>query len=498
MKLRICLAMVLSVIMVLIGCGESGSTPTPTQTPEPMTSPTAEVISPAIIPTPIETEEITEVQSAEFVLDSLSIVPNSVTAGETVEIGANVTNVGGIKGTYTTILTVNGEPVESKELDIAAGSTHEASFTYETATPGTLTIGLGELTSEFEVGEAILSGPAEIDVSINQTIINFPDTVGFALEGTSVLPVTKISLEYGTDKRTLVNEVSRIEPEYATGMRISANWVWQMKETFGSVPPGAKIWWRWRITDESDRMYTTPRQTVIYEDTRFNWKVDSREDMDLYYHDRDSSFIQALTNGIEEKLARVELPVDIPEERKIKVFVYADNEEYQSAVLFAQKWSGGRAYTQYNIIIYGISSDQLEWGKRTLAHEITHIFVEETKFGPFGDVPTWLNEGLAEYSEGEMTEYYQSILEDAIINNELHSVKSISSSFPADPDMATLAYVQSSSLVSYLLDIYGWEKMRELLEVFKEGSTYDSGLNQVYSFDINGLEEEWLTYIDAI
>ncbi|MCP4607506.1 MAG: hypothetical protein GY845_02155 [Planctomycetes bacterium] len=498
MKFKICLAIVLSISLVLVGCGESGSTPTPTQTPEPMTSPTAEVISPAIIPTPIETEEITEGQPAQFELDSLSLVPDSVTVEETAEISVNVTNVGDVDGTYATILTADSEPVDSKELDVAAGSTHEVTFTYKTATPGTLTIGVGELTAELEVQEAVLSGPAEINVSNNQTIINFPDTVGFTLEGTSALPVTKISLEYGTDKRTLVNEISRVEPEYATGSDVSASWVWLMKETFGSVPPGAKIWWRWRITDENDRMYTTPRQTVVYEDTRFNWKVESREDMDLYYHDRDSSFGKELTDGIEEKLARIELEAEIPEDRKIKILIYADNDEFQSAILFAPDWAGGLAFTQYNIIVYGIRPDQFEWGKRTLAHEITHVLVEEATFGPFGDVPTWLNEGLAMHSEGEMTEYHKGILESAIANDELRSVQSISSSFPADPDMATLAYVQSSSLVSYLLDTYGWEKMRELLEVFKEGSTYDSGLNQVYSFDINGLEEEWLTYIGAI
>ena len=39
--------------------------------------------------------------------------------------------------------------------------------------------------------------------------------------------------------------------------------------------------------------------------------------------------------------------------------------------------------------------------------------------------------------------------------------------------------------------------MRELLAVFKEGSTYDNALQKVYSFNIEGLEERWRAHIGA-
>ena len=136
-------------------------------------------------------------------------------------------------------------------------------------------------------------------------------------------------------------------------------------------------------------------------------------------------------------------------------------------------------------------SDSLDWAKRTLAHEITHLLVRELTFGPFGDITTWLNEGLAQYAEGEMEEYQCEILDCAIEEDELISVRSLSSGFPSNPNEASLAYVESLSLVSYLVETYEWSKMRELLSIFKEGSTDDKALQQVYSFDIDGLEELW-------
>ena len=344
--------------------------------------------------------------------------------------------------------------------------------------------------------EPVSPEPAEVNIISDRTITDFPNTIAFIIEGSSAVPVASINLEYGTDKRSLVSEVSRVEPEYATDIKISTSYVWEMKKT-GSIPPGAKVWWRWRITDEDDRTYVTPRQTIVFEDTRYQWQVETAHDLDIYWYSLGASLVKELTEGVESRLARVKLEVDIPEERKPKVFVYPNSEELRSAVLFTQEWAGAMAFLDYDIILIPVQSGNLEWAKRTLAHEITHLLVREATFGPFGDIPTWLDEGLAQYAEGEMEEYHRQALDDAIKENTLLSVRSLGSSFPADPDRASLAYAQSLSLVSYLVDTYGWDKMRELIAVFKEGSTYDSAIREVYDFDTDGLEERWRTHIGA-
>ena len=85
----------------------------------------------------------------------------------------------------------------------------------------------------------------------------------------------------------------------------------------------------------------------------------------------------------------------------------------------------------------------------------------------------------------------QEKFDEAISKNELISVRSLSSSFPTDPDAARLSYAESFSLVDFLLDEYGGEKMSELLGVFKAGSSYDDALIQVYGFDMDGLDARW-------
>ena len=85
--------------------------------------------------------------------------------------------------------------------------------------------------------------------------------------------------------------------------------------------------------------------------------------------------------------------------------------------------------------------------------------------------------------------------DEAIPADSLITLRSLSSSFPAAHGGAFLSYAQSRSLVAYLIDAHGWEKIRELLAVFQEGSTYDDALHRVYGFDMGALDEIWRRYV---
>ncbi len=82
-------------------------------------------------------------------------------------------------------------------------------------------------------------------------------------------------------------------------------------------------------------------------------------------------------------------------------------------------------------------------------------------------------------------------------DDELISVRSLSSSFPADHSGAILSYAQSFSLVEYLIDAHGWEKMVDFLVIFKEGSTPDKALQEVYGLDRYSLYQVRRQYVGA-
>jgi hypothetical protein len=120
-----------------------------------------------------------------------------------------------------------------------------------------------------------------------------------------------------------------------------------------------------------------------------------------------------------------------------------------------------------------------------------HLVVHQALSGFYGHLPVWLDEGLAMDAEGDLRSDLQTLLNEAIAHDTLFSVRSISSSFPTDPDEARLCYAESYSLVQFLIDTYGSGKMLNLLGVFNEGNTYDDAMLEVYGFNVDGLNAVW-------
>jgi hypothetical protein len=70
-------------------------------------------------------------------------------------------------------------------------------------------------------------------------------------------------------------------------------------------------------------------------------------------------------------------------------------------------------------------------------------------------------------------------------------------SFPGDPNLTLVAYGQGRSVVKYMVDEFGTEKMSELLTTLGTGVGIDDALGAVYGFNILGLEDGWRESIGA-
>jgi hypothetical protein len=182
-------------------------------------------------------------------------------------------------------------------------------------------------------------------------------------------------------------------------------------------------------------------------------------------------------------------------ERPVNLYIYGSARDLRGAMIFPQEWTGGVAFTRFGAIAIGISTGELDWGKRAIAHELAHLVVHQMTLNPYGDIPVWLDEGLAMYAEGEPESGLLPLLSKAVAEDRVASVRSLSSPFSAHAQEASLAYAQSYSLVEFLITTYGQVKMLELLDTFGQGSDYDDALKKVYGFDMDGLNQRWRDYM---
>jgi hypothetical protein len=322
--------------------------------------------------------------------------------------------------------------------------------------------------------------------------VDFPMRIVFNISAESDVPVTDIRLCYMVPRMEHARIYSESYIWFTPETSVTAQWVWDMRKT-GGLPPGSSVDYWWQVTDSSGKEIKTETTRIEINDNRYDWRHITSGEVTLYWYEGDNDFAQELVDAALAALSRLAENTGATLEKPVKFYIYANSTDLQGSMIFPQEWTGGVAFTRYGIIAIGIEPNlaDVEWGKRVIAHELTHLVVHQVTFNPYSDLPTWLDEGLAMTSEGDLRPVFTSALEKARTDGSLISVRSLASPFSAYTDESLLAYAESYRLVEYLIDNYGREKMFELLNTFRNGSSYDAALEKVYGFDMDGFNEIW-------
>lgn len=101
------------------------------------------------------------------------------------------------------------------------------------------------------------------------------------------------------------------------------------------------------------------------------------------------------------------------------------------------------------------------------------------------------------YAEGGPSEEVADDIAAAVRDNNFIPLRSLNGAFPAHGDEAGLAYSQSESVIQFLREEYGHKMIQELIQVLATGESYDSALEQVYGFNVDGLEQQWRSWVGA-
>ncbi len=330
----------------------------------------------------------------------------------------------------------------------------------------------------------------------NPVNVSFPNTITFSTSISGTEKITDVELLYGSDERTCSDVQALVLPKFTQGKQVQISWEWDMRES-GALPPGAEIWWQWRATNEKGKVVTTDKQTTIWLDDIHPWQIKEEDAIRLHYYqisgEQADEFVTTAVNAMD----RLEADTGMVATGKIDLFMYPNSIDMRDALLYEPGWTGGMAFPENNKIVLGMEAQDLEWTKRTEAHELTHVLVGNYTFTCLWTTPTWLEEGLAVYGEGSPDQDTRQQFDKAKEENRLLSFRILSASFSEDSEQANLSYSQSYYMVNYLIETYGREKINQLLKTLSDGKTVNESLTDVYGFDLNGFEKEWRKSIDA-
>jgi len=164
----------------------------------------------------------------------------------------------------------------------------------------------------------------------------------------------------------------------------------------------------------------------------------------------------------------------------ITVILY--NEQGFFDVTRAPGWAGGLYDGKIRIPIKNIEGKE-ELLKRILFHEFTHALVRSIT----PSCPVWLNEGLAEYfSEDE------ELLKLGKQIGQLIPLRRLEGGFPSgDIRVVALAYLESYTAVSDLIEKHGLYRIKECLEALGKGEGLSESFRTIFGVTYEEFAAKW-------
>lgn len=206
-----------------------------------------------------------------------------------------------------------------------------------------------------------------------------------------------------------------------------------------------------------------------------------------------SNLAGAILDALESSYNQTGADLDSFPVARVPVILYTKKDF--KLITSSPEWSGGVYDGKIRLPIGGATelTPQL---KAVLSHEYTHVVVNEIARG---NVPTWLNEGLAEYQGRKVFNPPMAELGRAAKNGGYVDFSSLEGSFSGFSNkQASLAYQQSYSLVNYMIATFGWFNVKQILVNLGTGMSVDAAISQALSgFGLTypKLIVEWQAYM---
>ncbi|MDO8569058.1 MAG: peptidase MA family metallohydrolase [Dehalococcoidales bacterium] len=319
----------------------------------------------------------------------------------------------------------------------------------------------------------------------------FPDGIAFEIAAQTVAPATikeiKLDMKVKGSGRGSYAYLDFTPDTSVTGKYLLRTGGAQYK------PVGSLFEYRFLITDSAGRILETEPATFLYLDNRFTWDKVSQGVVEVYYHGSARERAQTVLKASVEAISKMGALLGVTREQPIRVIGYNSPAEMAPALPFQAKavqtelLTQGQAWHEYGVLLELIS-DPLADG--VAGHELTHMLVDDAAKGAYVNIPSWLNEGLAEYGNANPGYSYDVIMAKAIAAGQLLPLRHMQSP-PGIPQQTLLFYGQSRSVVRYLVNTYGDAKLKDLFGAFRQGLPIDEALKKTYGFDQDGLDNAW-------
>ena len=236
------------------------------------------------------------------------------------------------------------------------------------------------------------------------------------------------------------------------------------------------------------------RGSLYYEDNRFEWRKRASADFRVHWYEGDDEFAQSLLDVAELGLENIQKYLPLKLNKPVELYAYASAQEMRvSLQTLGNNWVGAHADPQLGVMLVSLprSPEQRLEMERQIPHELMHLLLYQWLGVGYGNLPVWLNEGLASVAELYPNPDYLTLLDKANDDDKLLPLTSLCQTFPRDASGAFLAYAQATSFTRYLHQQFGSTGLEKLARAYADGLSCERGVQTALGSTLPQLERSW-------
>lgn len=234
-----------------------------------------------------------------------------------------------------------------------------------------------------------------------------------------------------------------------------------------------------------------------------DWKEEKGDHFIVYYYGEEK-FSKDISRQAEVYYNQIASDIGYPRysnfwqwDNRVKIYVYPSKADFQK-ISGQPAWSNGMAdYTGKRILTYAWSEGFLDG---LLPHEITHLIFRDF-VGFKGQVPLWIDEGIAQWEEPKKRAKARPIAFYLIQNQSvipLADLTMMNDLSGKDETTVHAFYMQSVALVDFLIKRYSAQSFTDFCRQLRDGKRLNEALGSAYSGsikDVDELQTKWLKSI---
>ncbi|MGB2698175.1 MAG: DPP IV N-terminal domain-containing protein [Candidatus Zixiibacteriota bacterium] len=236
------------------------------------------------------------------------------------------------------------------------------------------------------------------------------------------------------------------------------------------------------------------KNKVQYRD--FYWYFIQTQHFDIYYYQNGYTTASFAAEVLEDAYLEIKEQLDYSLRKRIPVILYNSSDQFQQTNVvpdLIEESVGGFTESFKTRVVVPFNGSYEDF-RHVLHHELTHAVTFDMLYGNIlGSLlsrqylfrlPLWFAEGYAEYSSRHGWDVEADmILRDATINGYLA---------PFDYVGGYLVYKEGQSVLLYIAEKYGEEKIAEILSRGRAHLSMDKALKNAIGMDTQTLSEEWM------